>query len=1735
MHRLLILFFIAFISCFSSSYAQRMKPAEHMDSLNIRVLEVMKAGKSDRFLSTGQQFDSLWTGGSLSSSQKDRIYKLYSKMVEKQWRAKPFLYEVTSTLTSARYVTGLSVVQYDALLDQLEKGIVELSPKDFIMMTEALHTFMANQALNYTNFFKLIGEDAQFSLKYESVAAYVPTEESSEEEQQSSDDDWNTEPADDTENDSSEQESDDNWGSWDWGDSTDDSTTDDSSTDDDGGWSSADDVADNWGDNVIVEDENKMTLEERIDSFIQDDAPAIEGPYIHFDRVNLVFQTPFDSVVVMDVQGDFLLKEGIFVAYSGKMDWSSTGGWEENSPYCTFTKFHFNVRQPKFGVEKATLYYPEKLRQPTLGVFDFKSVRKKKNAVPSYPRFTSYGSDIELKTFIDNNFSYQGGFSLWGLRSSSNSIFGGGSEVKYAGTGNRSFRIASGLVEYTDSAFHVNNGALTIKYGRDSLYHPEMEIDYRQADTTLHALKRKGVNEMAPFQVTFFDMDIKADYLRWKLNQDSLDISIFQARDHRPAFFESRDYFNKKNYQSLTSIYGFHPLNALNYYSQKIRSKSFGMYDFAESIKKDPKIVQQAMFKAREGGFIDYDPETTIITVKDKTNHYNASFRHKKDYDDLTIPSRTNSAPNATLHLDEKKMTVRGINKFYISEKLDVYIQPESEQIDLIGKRDFTFNGHLFSGNFEFIGTDFVFRYDSFLIQLNKIDSIRFYLPDSVSGERRQVDNSLVSAEEQLTASLNSNMGATNGTLYINNPKNKSGIRQYPSYPRFDAERGAVVYFDNHSYLDKAYDRQVYFIIPPFSIDSLAGGDPSAIGFQGRFVSGGIFPDFEEKLSIMPDNSLGFVHKVPEEGYALYDTDGIIYDEVRLDKQGLQGKGHFELLSSKTFATKYTMYQDSMRASSSHSTIEAGDFAGISYPAVDGEGLELLWLPREDSLFLQTTETPIKIYEEGDLTGATVLTHSGLRGKGNFDIRGSETASDKFRYEELKWQAEEAQFNINSEDSTKATLYGDNVSVDFNLEENLAKVSPEVEGDAAISFPYAMTKTSITEANWDLDKDIITMNKPKEVDIKDSYFYSTRPDMDSLVFSAEGASYDIARQEMEVTGIPYITVADALISPDSSRITIQPNFVLPQLTNASLVIDTLNGYHNLIDGNINILSRKAFEGDASYRFVNAVQDTFNIKFNQFELLPDRKKQLHTESNGEIHEEDNLLISPGMYFKGTATMYATSKPLLLNGFVKLDLKNIPDYDTWIVYESNDEEQQEIIFDFASAITEEGDPLTAGIHFEDGTNQLYTTFIFEKHQMSDQDFFVPNGLLSYDREKGHYIVEDTMKTRGHSFAGKFYTYNEETSDITFEGKVDLMNNLNPKVFKFRLNASAIGSGNLNNNTVKFNGFTTIETILPSASLTSMANTINLAAEDKGLAKANDDLTQLFYKVSEIIGDRATKNYETMLSTDYAPLVKMSRKLQRGIVLSNFDMEWSQDQTAWYSVGNIGISNILGIDINAKTEGYLEVKKTVDGDIVNLFLSAGQEAWYYLNYNYSENRFSTYSADPVYNEAVIKKSNVDKAKMGEFIMAISDKEEVMNYVNRFRLIYLDIEEEFVISEPSLTEDSGDPFFDAGSLEEDENTENIIFSDDDESLYDDAVEEDENESNAPVSESVEQDEVTEDDGFGEEELKNEEAQKPKKEKKGRKRKGKKKKEEEVVKPEPQQEQQDDEDSLYDDEDDGF
>ena len=1339
--------------------------------------------------------------------------------------------------------------------------------------------------------------------------------------------------------------------------------------------------------------------------------PEILGPAIRFKRLSLNFITPYDSATLKNTSGVFSLKNKIFVGEGGRFDWSSAGV-SPDSVYYDLKQYNFNTTQPFIKAEQGRLMHAGRLARPVSGVMEFRSVNHKTKSSASYPRFRSYESNIGIKGLGSDNIKYRGGFGMQGNAINSNSVQGLAATIEVFGVSDKKFKAVASSFGFKDSLIVSARARISIYHGNDSIVHPAMALEYELSKENLVLTKESSQLRKAPFTSSFFDIDFTADRLNWNLKTDTITMYIVGSGKVAPLIIESQDFYDPEGYRELRGQgFSFHPLALVVNTANDIGSNDITVYDLvAEGLRSLSEARMAADFLSQKG-MIDYNAATGKIHVKDKALHMVQAVKGDADYDNLKIQSYTDTVVNAIISFPERKMLVYGVEEFNVSDSLNVIIKPDSSRITFLENRDIKFNGTITAGNFEISGWDFRLKYDSFFINMNHIDSIRFYVTEK-NGQRRRVNNSMVAADSIAAAAggLSTSAEKTAGTLYINDPSNKSGKIKYPNYPRLDATAGGVVYFDRREVLNGAYDRSVFFVVPPFKLDSLNDADPGSISFQGTFISSGMFPAFKEKLHTMPDKSLGLTHEIPAAGYKLYQGDGKIYGDMKLDNSGIRSKGRIEYLSTVVESKDFVFYPDSVVGVGNMGEIKEKQIGPVYFPQVKLGDFQMKWLPKQDKMSVRNLKDPFNLYNNtATLTGRLIVSKTGVGGDGRLTTRGSDVISKELSFSAKDFNAHHARFDVKTENPDKPALTGKDVAVKFNLEQNYATISPETEGEAAIEFPYAQFKTSIPEARWDLTTQKIVMTKAPDVPIENSYFYTTRKELDSLSFNAEKAEYDIKTQQLKVSGIPYIIVADAKITPENNEVLILENARIGQLKNTVIVLDTINGYHRLTNGVVDIISRKEFSGRATYQYVNSVNDTFAIDMTDFKYeevkdqIQTRKQRgqgpaMQTVANGVATESSNILVAPRIYYKGDMTMYATKPALQLKGFIKMDLKKIKNYNTWLRYEQSGDEK-DIYLDFDKATTEEGRRADAGLHFSDDNN-LYITFSFDKKDPGDDDFFLPSGSLFFDKETAEFKIEDRLKASGEKLSGKVFAYNEDKQEVRFEGPVNFFQGTKD----FNLTATALGSGSLETNAIRMNSFVMADMNIPPAVYQIMATSMLDVIKNESVPEGLGDQTELLYKIADLVGEKTVKDYEQQSLKNYVSLSNIPA-LVKPIVIANTNLKWSQEYKSFYSEGQLGVSHLGRVDINGAFEGFMEIRKNEDGaPVFHLFIKASPDSWFY--FGFEDNRLMVHSSIPALNDVMVKKANAGKAKVGELVFIPGTDDETLAFINRYRQNYFGIE---------------------------------------------------------------------------------------------------------------------------------
>ena len=1612
-----IVFCVVVLSSFEVVQAQYFGFSSQPDSFAVDVIKNLSRRNSESLDKVAYDFRNVWDRD-LSNSQKASVIAIAEKMRKRRMRANPYFINFFSLLTYSLTQENANKEEFSNLLDICHHALDFYEQREVAEFFRTLTFFFARDHLFFSRYNKLTGSGGSY--KIELLDEKVPEkpdllarleEETVEEDTTDiiSEEEFAEDYADNYEEDSSEDDwgSDDDWGS-----------NDDWGSDSDDGWGSSDD---SWGasDDYDPIEEEEEEPEEAEEVFVRPtfqiekpdlvanakaediDAP-LHGPVIHITGMDMKMATPYDTLTIMNVTGSYVIRDKMFVGTNAEIDWpDDLKGTDGAVVY--LEGFSFKASVPFIKTTRAKMLFPQLFADSLEGTFAFKSY-KHSPKTRKFPSFISHYAETELEMPTDN-MKYTGGFAMVADQKYGMSVSRKPSKLTITDGQGRTIASKAEKYIFEDSVIRSTHSHFVLYHGEDSIFHPAVQFDYDAGKEHLILLSEKGDFKHTYYISSFFRMEFKADMLEWNLKADSLDVKILNARNRIPAVFESEEYFNPIRFEKMSGLFGFHPIRTVIYYARKVQDAQFNILELQDTYGFDPDRILAAMLFLQQNGYIDYDSETGHIKVLRKAFHYNLAYDKKKDYDNILISSLSTGRSNATLNFGRGEMDVRGIKKIYITPDQDVNITPDSSVVTLLKDKDIKFHGHVNAGDFQYIGHNFTFKYDDYLVEMPIIDSIRI-----------QVAIDSTQRETHKKTSLHNHLAETSGTLYINDPKNKAGLRKYVQYPYFVSDSEAIVYFDSPDVLDGAYDRSVYFIVPPFEMDSINREDFTGIGFDGTFHSGGILPPIEEKLVIMPDKSLGFEHKVVEEGYQLYQGEGTLYDSLYLSNGGLRANGRIDYQTTTINSNDFIFYMDSVSAIGQSGVIREGQMDEASYPEAVLGKLKMHWLPMKDSMYVDNIEDSFDFYNNtASLDGEANITAHGVFGSGVMISRGSRTESDEYQFQQYKYSGRHAKFEVLTDDPDKPAMEGDDIALYFDLELNIADVHPEQIGVAAISFPYAQMKTSMSDATWYLDSAKIQMSKQEGVAIENSYFYTTRKELDSLAFNATDAIYDINTYELNIQGIPFIKVADAEIIPDNNETTILENSTLQPFNNAKVKIDTLTGYHNLFDGNITIISRKKFEGSATYELVNSAEDTFAIKFHEFQfqgfLVGKDEYDSMTVSGGTIPADLNVHASPGFQFKGDVTMFANRPSLEMEGYVRPLISSLGEFDYWIEYQ-NPGDTSEVFVDIGSSKTEKGEPVVAGLLYDDITYHVYMAFAHDKKRPEDSYLFKAEGNMYHDFALGDFVIETPSKTRQETYNGKTFIYNDLTKKLTFEGEMNMIKNTED----FSIRTTMLGFATPDSNQYFMDAMMAINMKIHPSLINAMSLDVLDMVERLGADVAHDNSVEVIYKLADMIGDMPAKNYENATLNDYVPLISSSPELNKTLVLSNVDLDWSIKHKTWYNTSKIGVSNIQLNDVNAEVGGFIEIKKADDGsDIFHLFLQFAPTSWYYFGYH--DNQLVLYSSNDEFNSLVTEHSTIGKAGFGSFTSVIGDEFEVLNFINEYRKNFFGITEPYSLEFPDET----------------------------------------------------------------------------------------------------------------------
>lgn len=1350
---------------------------------------------------------------------------------------------------------------------------------------------------------------------------------------------------------------------------------------------------------------------------------------------------PFiDSVVVYNTEGVFdpFLKR--WVGNSGTINWEKAG-LSKNTTYAEVKTYEIALKSSNFSSD-SVLFHTPLFAKPILGQLTDRAFISSRNEDKQFPQFFSYDKKLEIKN-IKKGMDYIGGIAMKGA-----DFEGFGTKLDPAIL--TVFQDKKPFIIAKAELFVVNDVKIYAKETnfwmalaeKDSIAHPGAILTYSVENHTFEIQRTTSGVGQAPFNNSYHEIDMYIPKIVWAegIKVLNFDFSFGMSQDQRVARMESNNYFNSRQYAQIQGLASTHPLVSILDYSYKYDKNLIPEGAAATALGKTVDQAKSLLLDLASQGFINYDTESKVISVNQKTVSFVEARSEKRDYDNLIFISdlrpktlreyspeqiaadpflqavKTNydliNAERAKMQnfgkLDLKTMDLylTAVDQITISETQQVVAFPKNFDVTIKKNRDFDFSGFINAGKLEVDADIADFRYNEFKFNLTKTNNTNFRVrPMSEQDGNRAIE-------------VKSKINGIVGELLVDDPKNRSGKnKKINFYPKLNSIKEAKIFYNDKTIYRGAYDSaRFFFAVAPFAMDSLDDFDEKSFRLDGELTSAGIFPKFKESVRIMPDYSLGFSRQAPTGGYSFYGTSANYDNKIVLSNSGLQGAGTIKFLKATAVSKALAFLPDS--------TMGFADFTnemqetGVQFPKVTGKEILVTYVPGQNLMKAQSSpREDLNFFDsQAILKGTAYITPKGMRGEGLMNFLTATLVSRDFAYKAHEITGDTTDFNLrntnNSGDEDKITFKTDNVSANISFKDRKG-VFVSNGGSSSVAFPINEFICKMDIFNWFMDQDKIDMeSKGKKdmsfdagVDLATPNFFSTNKKQDSLMFKAPKATYSIKEKVIYCDAIDYIDIADARISPADKKLIIRKNAKIDPIPEAKIVANYITKYHTFVKAKVEITGRRAYTAVGDYPYFDSEGTLTFIPMSKIGL----DTSYQTVATGEITQEQGFHLSNKFDFYGDLIVKA-SRPLVeYKGATKLNHSCVKFERNWLAFNAEIDPQAIQIPVSKEMKNLNGDRISAGIVWRDSRStdsvRIYPTFLSSVIDKDDPAVLTASGVLQFDEATKEFQIGPKEKFLNPTEKGNIILLNSETCSMKGSGLIELGMNYGEVV------VSTFGSASYNQS----NGLTSMDVTM----------NIQMKVETKPFEEIAERIQLVpgipFMDIEEANIEQALVEWESAVvadkfKSDYVikgEVKKMPASLSQGITftglkLQSFDSNREQERGLITSSREAVLVNIFDKPVFKEISVDAFFQKTYSGsqsDKFSLLFSVTGGSLYFMDYSMvkKDGELRMMSSDSGFKTA-IDELKPEKRKSKNFSYGFTDQNV---YIVKFKRL-LGLEEE-------------------------------------------------------------------------------------------------------------------------------
>lgn len=1289
---------------------------------------------------------------------------------------------------------------------------------------------------------------------------------------------------------------------------------------------------------------------------------------IEFKDIDLTCQALVDKITIYSTSGSYYLDTDKWEGNKGVVTWERVGFSKENIYAEIEGGYEVRFAQAEITVDTVLFHNDDFLGKPLYGSFRDRAssagnVEKASLESSQFPQFTSFTSNLTLGSYLDGTVNFKGGYAMKGAEIIANGSAMSPSIVTITYKDQKRIEAKSNYFSLKGGKIGALACELTIFTDSGTIFHPKIRFNLNLENKLLLLTRGKEGLEQAPFFNSDQQVDIFVDQVLWNLDLPQIEFDMVGGDSK--AFIESIDFYKDIRYEKIPrGMLKYHPLSKMRDYVIQHRKREFTFTEYAEWMGSKQMYLKPQIIELADYGYLFFNPATDTIKVRTKLDHAVLSHMKLADYDVIRFSSQISGRPNAFLNLINNTFILEGIRAFRFSDSQGVYAFPHEQMVILKNKRRMSFGGKITAGKFDFYAKEFEFDYFNFEITSDKIDKMVIFTED-------------MSGKPGLVA-VKSVLRDINGTLEIDKSTNKSGLGDFPEFPRFTSKKGALIAYDKKEIHNGAYDKDKFrFEVDPFVIENMDNFTTQELSFPGLFVSAGIIPDFRYEAKIMDDYSLGF--EKPTATYPMYGNIGTGEIAIKLSEEGFMAKGNINYQGATVTSQDILMTPDYTTATAKIYSVKETN----RYPNILANDVLTRWLPHKDSMLVNTNGQMINVLRDNQqFKGNLAQTSKQISGDGELKWDNTTLTSKDMKYKPNGVKAEISAIEIGAITDDKIAFSSTNMNSDIDFTARIGEFKQNEKGHLT-HFPYNGYASSMDEYKWDMNGQTMELNKGPLLAKEKSYFISTKHDQQGLRFESTKALFDMKMGIVYAQNVPYIDVADSRAFPHEGNVEVHKDAAMQPLANSRLMANRNDKYHELYDATLRIGGRYAIGGKGWYTYKDKNNTGQVLQFNTIRVKG--KGDTTLLITGAVADSAAFAVSPKIGFKGATEIRSNEEDLTFNGYVK-PLHSLEDYPSaWFRY-SAQPDPQNILIPATSIVNEDRRKMYAAVSVANDSIHIYPTLFNFKRSYADMELTSDTGVFFYDETNTTFYVGDSTKLLENGQRGSYLSFNDATKEVYSEGKIE---------FGLRSDENFYGlmAGNMRklpaDSSFIINSILALDVTLPIECYDRMAAVMIENGDGNPLAENNTKRVK--NAMAEYLNDK--KLYKALADVATTGELKPDGELNRNLFFSQVNIHYSPTKKQFLSFDPIHVATINGKQINRQVDSRVAISRRRSATRYTIYLEVSKYDWFYIDYYMGS--VTVASTDKEFNDIIKEKG--PKLNKGKFRIRSASPRTVANFLSK------------------------------------------------------------------------------------------------------------------------------------------